>query len=123
MYPENGCIGIGLERLLGKEVKTLEQKVVYSVSAITPSNVKFEKVQTGTPIYVPRRIFVNAKKDLSEEWMPISPRKESAGTGYDGILKSYTKTMVSHVVAPALVELGLCEVRKDKGKWEIRLKP
>jgi len=106
--------------LIGREIKTLEQGVSYRISTITERSVRFNKVETSTPIYVPRQIFCNAKKDLSHAWIPIRPLKESKGTGYDGILKEYTPTMVSYIVVPTLVEIGLCEVRKNKGPWEIR---
>ncbi len=107
--------------LLEKEIETLEYGVRYKISTITRKSVKFEKVETLTPIYVPKQIFCNAKRDLPHEWIPIKPLKEKRGTGYDGILKSYTPTMVSHIVAPTLVNIGLCEVRKHSGHWEIRL--
>lgn len=108
--------------LLGREIKTLEKEVRYRLVTITPNNVRYDKVETSNPIYVPKKIFCNAKKDLSQNWIPIRPLKESTGTGYDGILKDYTSTMVSHIVAPTLVKIGLCEVRKSSGHWEIRLR-
>lgn len=108
--------------LIGKEIETLEQKVAYRISRITNKNVKVNKMGTSTPIYIPREIFCNAENDLSNRWISIRPLKEKWGTGYDGILKGYTPTMVSHVVAPILVEIGLCEVKKDEGHWKIRLK-
>jgi len=108
--------------LIGREIKTLEQHVRYRISAITPNNVRYDKVETSTKIYVPKRIFCNVRKDLSRAWIPVRPLKESTGTGYDGILKDYIKTMVSHIVAPTLVEIGLCEVKNDSGHWEIRLR-
>ena len=107
--------------LIGKEIKTLEKGVEYKIASITQNNVIFDKVETKTKIYVPREIFCNVRKDLTIDWIPIRPLKESSGTGYDGILKRYTPTMVSHIVAPTLVKLGLCEVRKNEGKWEIKL--
>jgi len=108
--------------LVGREIKTLEKHVRYRIATITPNNVRYDKVETLTKIYVPKKIFCNTEKDLSQIWIPIRPLKESTGTGYDGILKDYTKTMVSHIVAPTLVEIELCEVRKHGGHWEIRLR-
>jgi len=107
--------------LIGREIKTLEKEVRYRIASITPNNVRFEKVETSTPIYAPRQIFCNVRKDLTHAWIAVRSSKENHGTGYDGILKRYTPTMVSHIVAPTLVEIGLCEVRQDKGHWEIRL--
>ena len=107
--------------LLGTDVETLEYGVSYRISTITRKNVRVNKVETSTPIYIPRQAFCNVKRDLSSKWIPIRPLKERWGTGYDGILKEYTPTMVSHVVAPILVKMGLCEVRKNNRHWEIRL--
>jgi len=107
--------------LLGTNVETLEREIAYRISTITENNVRVNKVETLTPIYIPRQVFCNAKRDLSGKWIPVRPLKEKKGTGYDGILKKYTPTMVSHVVAPILVKIGLCEVRKNNRHWEIRL--
>ena len=120
---DNECDEIQkISLLIGREIKTLEKHVRYRIATITPNNVRYDKVETSTPIYVPKRIFCNTKKDLSQTWIPIRPLQESIGTGYDGILKEYTNKMVSHIVAPTLVEIGLCEVRNDSGHWEIRLR-
>lgn len=108
--------------LLGNEIETLEDNVHYNISTITKKSVKFEKILTSTPIYVPKLVFCNAEKELSSNWLPVRPLKEKSGTGYDGLLKSYTPTMISHIVAPMLARIGLCEVRKCCGHWEIRLR-
>lgn len=107
--------------LIDEEIETLDRKVRYRISRITEKSVRYNKVGTSTPIYVPKKVFCNVKKDLTHDWIGVHPLKESYGTGYDGVLKKYTKTMVSHIVIPTLAEMGICEVRKSEGYWEVRL--